>query len=82
LTDVVTARQVEHWLPGDGGVEAPLEALQGCGGRQRRPSPLACVISVGVRPPRKWRVTSSTPPCSTLPLCIEVRGQQGASSKP
>src|ERR687891_298680 len=31
LTDVVTARQVEHLLPVDGGVEAPLEARQGFG---------------------------------------------------
>ena len=39
LTEVVTARQVEHLLPVDAGVEAPREALQGFGGIQRRPSP-------------------------------------------
>ena len=38
LTDVVTARQVEHLLPVGAGVEVPLEALQGFGGIQRRPS--------------------------------------------
>ena len=48
---------------------------------QRRTSPLACVISVGVRPPRTWSCTSCTPPGSTLPWCSEVRGRAGGEQK-